>query len=295
MNKKIYKSLIIKIVIALIIVINLNSIIGYQKSQAVTNTTLSAEEQEKYNNYLSNLSVSNYQITPEFNKNTTTYYITIPEDIMQVEVIANTENENAKIKITGETKLTKTENTIIVNVTSEKGIVRTYKIIATKQEDNGLKLTELNIENAEGFTPTFSENTYYYEAKINLNEDIKKLNITTKANKTNAKIEIIGNDISTLKSGENLITIIVKNGEDVTTYQVNININVSKFMVSDDSSNNLNKTINLIIEKIKEFFADEDRKIAFLTAIAVILMIIIIRLIIKIAKRNKENNIKKSV
>lgn len=286
MNKKIFNSLT-KTVIALLIITSFYFIIGYNKIEAVTNTT-TTENQLKYNNYLSDLSASNYQLTPEFNKNTTVYYISIPENITQVEIKATAESENSKIKITGNTKLTKTENTITVNVTSEKGTVKSYKIIATKQEDNGLKLTELSIENVEEFTPEFNKDTYYYEAKINSDESIKKLDITTKANNTNATVEIIGNDEKTLKAGENLITIMVKNGGDITTYQIMVNINVSKLIIQSNSISKIQEFANTVYSKTVEFFSDYTRKIAFLVAIAVILLILVIRLIIKIAKRSKE-------
>ena len=93
------------------------------------NATTSQTDNENTNNDLASLSITDYQISPEFNKNTRNYYVAIPTTISSVEVNAQAESAKATVKITGNTQLTKTENTIQIVVTSAKGRKKTYKII----------------------------------------------------------------------------------------------------------------------------------------------------------------------
>ena len=73
-------------------------------------------------------------------------------------------------------------------------------------------------------SPKFNTNTYEYT--IGLREDLSELDIEAEANDPKATIEIIGNE--DLKSGENIITILVASAEEKesATYQIIVNKNV---------------------------------------------------------------------
>ncbi len=278
--KKLNKILIITI-ITIFMIMTILSITDINKVNATNSTTSSnTQSTDKYNNDLASLSVDGYEISPVFNKNTVTYYVTIPEDVNSLEVNAKTESENATVKITGNTNLSKKENTINVVVASQAKTTKTYKIIATKQTDNGLKLSSLQIEGAI-LSPTFSSDNYYYETKITQDDKVQKLNITANANETSAKVEIIGNDDS-LELGQNIITIILKDDENVTTYQVKAEISTSTIIVT--SKGNL---FSNIIATIQNFFSDKKKSIAFGVSLFVVILIIIISKARKSKKKDK--------
>lgn len=245
------------------------------------NATTSQTDNENTNNDLASLSITDYQISPEFNKNTRNYYVAIPTTISSVEVNAQAESAKATVKITGNTQLTKTKNTIQIVVTSAKGRKKTYKIIATKQKENTLKLQSLEIKGAT-FSPAFDSSKYYYTAEMKINDDSKDITVEAVANNANAKIEVIGN--KGIKAGENLVSVIVSDSRETTVYEILINATVEKTIISNVENND---KIQQVKNGVLEFFKDENKVIALLVAVAVILIIIIICIIKKISGKNR--------
>ena len=245
------------------------------------NATTTKTDDENTNNDLASLSITDYQISPEFNKNTRNYYVAIPTTISSVEVNAQAESAKATVKITGNTQLTKTENTIQIVVTSAKGRKKTYKIIVTKQKENTLKLQSLEIKGAT-FSPAFDSSKYYYTAEMKINDDSKDITVEAVANNANAKIEVIGN--KGIKAGENLVSVIVSDSRETTVYEILINATVEKTIISNVENND---KIQQVKNGVLEFFKDENKVIALLVAVAVILIIIIICIIKKISGKNR--------
>ena len=245
------------------------------------NATTSQTDNENTNNDLASLSITDYQISPEFNKNTRNYYVAIPTTISSVEVNAQAESAKATVKITGNTQLTKTENTIQIVVTSAKGRKKTYKIIVTKQKENTLKLQSLEIKGAT-FSPAFDSSKYYYTAEMKINDDSKDITVEAVANNANAKIEVIGN--KGIKAGENLVSVIVSDSRETTVYEILINATVEKTIISNVENND---KIQQVKNGVLEFFKDENKVIALLVAVAVILIIIIICIIKRISGKNR--------
>lgn len=247
------------------------------------NATTSQTDNENTNNDLASLSITDYQISPEFNKNTRNYYVAIPTTISSVEVNAQAESAKATVKITGNTQLTKTENTIQIVVTSAKGRKKTYKIIVTKQKENTLKLQSLEIKGAT-FSPAFDSSKYYYTAEMKINDDSKDITVEAVANNANAKIEVIGN--KGIQAGENLVSVIVSDSRETTVYEILINATVEKTIISNVENND---KIQQVKNGVLEFFKDENKVIALLVAVAVavILIIIIICIIKKISGKNR--------
>ena len=223
------------------------------------NATTSQTDNENTNNDLASLSITDYQISPEFNKNTRNYYVAIPTTISSVEVNAQAESAKATVKITGNTQLTKTENTIQIVVTSAKGRKKTYKIIATKQKENTLKLQSLEIKGAT-FSPAFDSSKYYYTAEMKINDDSKDITVEAVANNANAKIEVIGN--KGIKAGENLVSVIVSDSRETTVYEILINATVEKTIISNVENND---KIQQVKNGVLEFFKDENKVMSTFT------------------------------
>ena len=246
-----------------------------------TNETTDSIKSDRENNYLQSLLVDGYELYPEFNKNILTYYIVLSTDVSSLDVTAEPENENAKVKITGNTSLRNTENTIKITVTAENKTTKTYNIIATKQKDNGLSLTSLNIEGTD-LSSNLDSLNHYYTFDYKTNKDSIDLDIKATASSDDATIEIIGN--KGLGAGENLVTIILKDDKNTSVYEVLVNINVENILITEVENNDFFENIK---EKVSNFFQDIYKVIALLSVIAVILVFLIINVIVKLIKNKK--------
>ena len=237
-----------------------------------------------YQNTLKSLSIDDYDIYPEFNKNTVEYYVSIPKSISNLYVNAVAEYSDATVKIIGNTNLNdRSENLIKVVVTSSKNVSKTYTIHVNRIESNGLYLSSLNIEGVN-LNPVFDKDTYYYTAEVEENE-IKPFEINAIANQANANVEIIGNDESLVK-GDNLISIILSNGKDTSVYQIEITINEKKMITINNNSSN--KFLD-VIEKCKDFIFKSKESFFTFIAIIFLLILILLILIIKKIKTNKKD------
>lgn len=238
-----------------------------------------------YENTLKSLSIEGYEIYPEFNKNTVDYYVSIPTEITSLNVEAEPEYDTATFKVTGNTKLsTKGESLVKVVVTSKRKISKTYTIHVSRTNNSGLNLSSLSIDGVV-LTPSFDKDTYYYTTEVEEN-NISPFNIKAKANQEDAKVEIVGNDDSLIK-GDNLVSVIVSNGENTAVYQIEINIK-DKGIVSTVQSNKNNEW-KAYLEKARDFILKDKRNLIIFLAIIFILIIILLIAIIKKIKNSKKD------
>ena len=244
---------------------------------------------EKHNANLSKLEVSGYQLSPSFNKNTTTYYVSIPKTVTSLDIICEAEAPNAKYVVSGNTKLsTSKENKITIKVTAQAKNTKTYSIIVSRDATKTLQLSELSIENAT-LSPEFSSNTYNYETEITTNKKLEKLNITAITNSSTAQIEIVGNDPENFKYGDNIISIILKGSSEVTTYQIKVNFIEQTFTtITTDTTSGAIKWVMNVVNNVKEFLSYENNQLAVLIGIAVLLFLLVIAFSIKISKNKKK-------
>lgn len=181
-----------------------------------TKPTETKEEKKSTDSTLSSLSVAEGAITPEFNKDVKEYAITVPNEVTKLNITATPTDSKATVSVTEYEELKEGENTITISVTAEDGTTKTdYVIKATRQrkelalEKLIIKYTNQNGEVVEiPLTPEFISNVYEYSIET-LEYWVKNLDIEALANIEGATIEISGAD--SLKDGENVITITVKN------------------------------------------------------------------------------------
>lgn len=267
-------------------------------TKIATSTTNKVKDPDASNTLLKSLKVEGYEIFPEFNKYTTTYYVKIPTDVRSLEINAEAESENATVKVRGDSNFYNTENTVSITVTSKDRSYRKYKVIATRQDDNDLKLTSLSIDKAT-LSPAFSEDQHNYKTSMEIIkiDSIPPLEIKATANSETAKIEILGN--KDLTEGENLITILLKdkdeNDEEISSiYQINVTIS-TKTMVTTFEDTEIDwvekvKELYYIAKgKVIEWFSDENRAIATYTAGGAVILVLMIMIISsKIRKHSVE-------
>lgn len=185
------------------------------------------------NNYLKELSVKGYQLTPEFDKQTSNYEIKEEINIDFIEISAETDDEKASVSGTGKIQLNSGENNIRIDVTAESGTVRTYfiKVIKSINKDIRLNTLKLKMEDNSSveINPEFDKDIFEYNC--NVQNSIQKIDVEAIANVEKAKILITGNE--NLKEGLNeiLITVFLDTEEKIT-YKINVNkekvVNIQK-------------------------------------------------------------------
>jgi putative mannosyl-glycoprotein endo-beta-N-acetylglucosaminidase len=81
------------------------------------------------NNYLKMLKVEGYELTPEFNRQNDSYTIYVKDDsINNFNVIAETDNEKARVEGIGNINISSNDRKINVKVTAENGNINMYTI-----------------------------------------------------------------------------------------------------------------------------------------------------------------------
>ena len=147
-------------------------------------------------------------ITPNFENNIYEYYLTVDNNIKEIEVLAITENPNANVDVSGNTNLKDGLNVINIVVTSEdKTTKNTYTIQVTKTSNLELannNLEILAIENTLLYPPFDMTNTNY---KAEISNELDNINILAIPQNENAVVKITGKD--NLKQVSNLVTIVV--------------------------------------------------------------------------------------
>ena len=284
------RKLNVSIIISIILILALNVVYASnttstRSSNNLTNETVGTNElseeaikEARANKNLSSLEVAGYELSPYFNKNNLTYTVIIPEDVTSIEINAEAEVEGAIVRISGNTRLTRQENTVTVRVTAEDGTSRAYSITVLKAPEVNLKLDSLQIEGLE-LNPVFDEDTFYYTSSL-VDTELTSLNVNAVASDETANVEVIGAD--NLVDGENLINIIVSNDDETTIYQVNVDV---------DMLGEKEKEVDNVITRVRKIINYALWGFAgFLLVIVLILIIVLIRKIIKRKKYGKEED-----
>ena len=93
------------------------------------------------NNYLKNLGVNGYTITPSFSSTNSLYNLKAEIGIKNVSVVAEAMSVLSTVSGTGSKTLSWGNNDLIVYVTSQSGSIRTYKIVLNNQRPTAPTLT----------------------------------------------------------------------------------------------------------------------------------------------------------
>ena len=243
-------------------------------SDSSNNTT---SEEESSNANLSNLGIRPNDFSG-FKPGTTTYNVTVPEDVESVEVYATAQDSAATVSGTGSQTLAYGENTLSVVVTAEDGTTKTYTINITREGEEETGETEGETEIINGLSnitigdlelsPAFKKDVYEYTVQyIGENTSLDIQAVPTDPDYT---VEILGNE--DLKEGENIITILVADGEgnNVATYQLTVN----KSLVDEEA-----------LAKEEEERQQQEQRKMFMIAGGIIAIILIIVIIIVIKRR----------
>lgn len=92
------------------------------------------------NNYLKSLSIKDYKLTPNFNKDTLEYSVIVPSTVNKIVLEAEKESGYASLTGTGEFEVNEGVNSFEINVTSETGVGRVYKVTVQVEDENPIEI-----------------------------------------------------------------------------------------------------------------------------------------------------------
>ena len=260
-------------------------------SEGSTKKTTDDSSNKSRNNYLSSLKVSDGTLSPEFNRDITSYTINFDDEntiknLDKIKITATADDDKAKVTGTGEKELVEGENSFSIKVKSESGSTRTYIIKVTKPttiKESDLRLASLKVQNVDtegnyidaNLDKEFDANTFVYS--LDVENNIQSLNVEASPVSDNIDVAVTGNENLHDGMNEVVITLTSKDDETVqTTYKIIVNKKESVMLTN--------------VEKVENFSGKDYRKESLIitSAICAIILIIIILLIIWYKKTHSD-------
>ena len=222
--------------------------------------SLKIDRKLSINNDIINLKPSTGRLDKEFNKDIYEYNLYVDYRTTSITLEGLLGDKYATTTGFREYKLTDDKTVILIEVVSETGEVKTYKINVIKEypsTNTSTKQMSLSSNNylqtlkIEGYEIEFDKDKLEYE--ITVGSDVTSLDITAIAQLSSANVRIYGND--NFKEGENIVTIVVT-AEDGSekTYTIKVNKESAKKVDADDNDDqteedngNVEKTIIIIL------------------------------------------------
>lgn len=209
------------------------------------------------NNDLASLNSNVGTFDREFDRNVTSYTLTVPYDAESVILSGSTFDIYSTVSGLVLYELTSDETIATITVTAENGSTKVYTVRIVKEakpvvtasnisyiysSNNYLKALEI-----DGYDIDFDKLVTEYIIKVS--SDVKSLDIKAIAEDSRASVEITGNE--NFKTGDNTVTITVtaENG-DVKVYKITVNKKAPKksaVTVTDDSSNTAEKVVIIVL------------------------------------------------
>lgn len=257
------------------------------------------ESNDISNSKLQNLRFNIEGLVPEFNKDVFEYYLTVNNNINNLEILTVPENKNSKVEITGNENLKEGLNIIKVQITSKDNTSSSsYIINVTKTnniEDANTNLETLAIQNYLLY-PNFDNTVTNYNVEVA--NDTNNINLLAIPEDEEAKVEIDKND--KLQEGNNTIkiTVTAKNSYTKKVYNINVyrrNENEEKeYKLKQEENkellNNIQKTSTSKEDNNNQKQTEEQNKDIYLIVTLIILLIILIFTVIffKIRRSKKK-------
>ena len=215
-----------------------NDIDVEEKTKSITVNSESEPVPLSSNNYLSSLSVSGGSLSPDFNKLTNNYNVTLPAGTTVTTISASAEDTKARVSGTGSIDLIEGKNNKSVTVVAEDGTTNFYNITITVSSASSSvnTLGTLGINNGT-LSPEFNSNVTLYSASVANSID----SITIVGTPTDSLATVTGLGTKDLSVGENIfeVNVTAQNG-DKKTYTLKITREAADL---DDSGDNYLSTL----------------------------------------------------
>lgn len=156
-------------------------------------------------NTLDTLIITDYKLSPEFNKNTTSYKLSVPSTTSKITVNSTlTSNKSSYVSGYGNrtVDLKYGKNTILIKVKSESEVEKSYEIIVTREDNRSSNnyLKELSVSSGE-----FKFNKKTTEYALTVKNEVESINVSGSTEDNKSKVTGFGN--YKLKEGVNTINV----------------------------------------------------------------------------------------
>ncbi len=216
------------------------------------------------NNDLSSLSVEGYELTPEFNKDTLEYGITVPEDVKQINIIAKASDSKSQISGAGSFEVTSGINSFPVVVKAENGSEKTYTINVEVKDANPINVSidgeALTVVKIKEYLPVMAN---YQEHTVKIND----FDIPAYYNE-NTNIVLVG-----LKNSAGVVNLYIYD-EEKNTYEIYKEIGINKIMiyplnVDKELTNYLKGEITINDKVVSAYFLNENSRFVIIYGVNV--------------------------
>ena len=177
---------------------------------------------------LENLTVMDYEMTPEFDKNTVDYYVNIPATVSSLDIRYTKEDSESTVLINGNNNFVTGENLVkVIVLSADKTRGKTYNIYVTRERST------VNTLNGISVSSEIDSNIVYYPINPAFAPDTNEYTFNVPHNISNVNVEVTkghpdefvtGDGDYALEYGENIVDITVTSeAGTVNHYQVTIN------------------------------------------------------------------------
>lgn len=203
-------------------------------------------------------------ISPDFSPDIHEYYLTVPEEITNIDVTAIAQNQEATVTIMGNTNIKQGMNTIQIEVQSaDKTNTEVYTIYVTntpKKEQANANLETLAIRQGT-LTPEFDANITHYT--VELAKEIEVLEILAIPQSLSATVNVQGGQ--QLQIGDNRITVEVTAENKMTTKKYEIIVhrrNAEEQVLWEKEQEEEKQQISNVLQtqKINSNFVEEEQQ-----------------------------------
>ena len=206
---------------------------------------------DKSNSKLQNLRLNIEGMVPDFNKDIYNYYLTVNDNINNIEVLTIGENNNSKITVTGNENLRDGLNIIKIQVTSEDNANNSeYIINVTKTnniEDANTNLETLAIKDVLLY-PSFDNSVTNYNVEVS--NDTYNITLLAIPEDEEASVDIVKSDVLQEGNNEIKITVTAKNNYTKKDYIINVyKRNYDEEIEYQEEQKKNQESLNDILEK----------------------------------------------
>ena len=215
---------------------------------------------DKSNSKLQNLRLNIEGMVPDFNKDIYNYYLTVNDNINNIEVLTIGENNNSKITVTGNENLRDGLNIIKIQVTSEDNANNSeYIINVTKTnniEDANTNLETLAIKDVLLY-PSFDNSVTNYNVEVS--NDTYNITLLAIPEDEEASIDIVKSDVLQEGNNEIKITVTAKNNYTKKDYIINVyKRNYDEEIEYQEEQKKNQESLNNILEKTSTTIQSND-------------------------------------
>ena len=207
-------------------------VVSISKAERVYKLVVTRENSDE--NKLLTLESSTGNITPKFDKDINSYTLNVPVGTKYV-TLSGTVSENATVNGLETYPLTVGTVTKYITVTSQSGLVNTYEVTIVREASHDALIT--NIKPSVGsLNPSFTSDIKSYT--IEVEGDVNNISFDVTTNSKDALV--VGNGVTTLFAGKNIITITSIAEDGITQESVNIEVYKKTDIISFDTDLEIN-------------------------------------------------------